>query len=80
MSYDLIALFDEAPIMIEACLHSLFNNLADRDQVFRNRGDMQHILEVGLFAVVSEWDIPDMLYWMHCVITCFDIPRTFGLP
>ena len=60
MIYDLIAYFDRAPIIIESYLHSLFDNLADLDQVFRDGTDMQYVLEVGLFTVISEWDVPDM--------------------
>ena len=40
VSYDLIASFDEAPIIVESYLHSLFDNLTDRDQVFCHSGDM----------------------------------------
>ena len=78
VSYDLIASFDEAPIIVESYLHSLFDKLADRDQVFCDGTDMQYVLEVGLFAIVSEWDDPDTLYWMSRVIACLDISGSFG--
>ena len=78
VSYDLIASFDEAPIIVESYLHSLFDNLTDRDQVFCYGRDMQYVLQVGLFAIVSEWDVPDMSYWMSRVIAYFNIFRSFG--
>ena len=78
MNYELISSFDEAPIIVESYLHSLFDKLADRDQVFCDGRDMQYVLEVGLFAIVSEWDVPDMLYWMSRVIACLDISGSFG--
>ena len=68
----MIASFDEAPIIVESYLHSLFDSLIDRDQVFCDSGDMQYILEVGLVAIVS-----DMLYWMSRVIAYLDISRSF---
>ena len=66
------------PIIVESFMHSLFNNLTDRDQVFCDGRDMQYVLEVGLFATISKWDIPDMLYWMSRVISCLDISGSFG--
>ena len=78
MSYDLITSFDEAPIIVESYLHSLFNNLTDRDQVFGDGGDMQYVLEVGLVVFVAEWDVPNMLYWMSRVIACLDITGSLG--
>ena len=78
VSYDLIASFDEAPLIVELYLHSLFDNLTDRDQVFGDSGDMQYIFEVSLMAIVSEWDVPDMLYWMSHVIACLDISGSLG--
>ena len=44
VSYDLIAFFDEAPIIVELYMHSLFDNLTDRDQVFGDSGDMQYVV------------------------------------
>ena len=35
-------------------------------------------MEVGLVAIVSEWDVPDMLYWMSHVIACLDISGLLG--
>ena len=52
--YDLIASLDEAPIIVKSYLHSLFDNLTDRDNVFCDGRDMQYILEVGLVAFVVE--------------------------
>ena len=74
----LVASFDEAPLIVESYLHSLFDNLTDRDQVFGDSGDMQYIFEVSLMAIVSEWDVPDMLYWMSHVIPCLDISGSLG--
>ena len=78
MSYDLVTFFDEAPLIVEAYLHSLFNDMTDGDQIFGDSGDMQYVLEVGLVAIIAEWDVPDMLYWMSRVIACLDISGTLG--
>ena len=78
MSYDLIASFDEALLIGELYLHSLFDNLTNQDQVFGDSRDMQYVLEVGLVSIVSEWDIRDMLYWMSCVIAHLDISGPLG--
>ena len=80
MSYDLIASLDEAPIVIESPLSMKHNLALDQEQVFHNGEDMQHVLEVGLFSIISEWNIPDMLYWMSPIITCLDISEMFGFP
>ena len=61
MSHDSVAVFDEAPLVTEAYLHSLLDYLTDRDQILCDRGDMQYVLEVGLLAVVAKWNVPDML-------------------
>ena len=78
MSYDLIASFDDAPLIVESYLHPLFDYLTNRYQIFGDSGDMQYVLEVGLVAIVAEWDVPDMLYWMSRVIACLDISGSLG--
>ena len=37
-----------------------------------------NVLEVGLVAIVSEWDVPDVFYWMSPVIACLDISGSLG--
>ena len=44
VSYDSITFFDEAPLIVESYLHSLFDDLTDRDQIFGDNGDMQYVL------------------------------------
>ena len=78
VSYNLVASFDEAYLIVEPYLHSLFDNLTDRDQIFGNSGDMQYVFEVGLVAIVAEWDVPDMLYGMSRVISYLDISGLLG--
>ena len=39
---------------------------------------MQHVFEVGLVAIVAKWNVPDVLYWMSCVIACLDITGALG--
>ena len=53
VNYVLIYSFDEAPIIVESYLHSLFDNLANRYQVFCDGRNMSYVLEVALFAIVS---------------------------
>ena len=62
MSYDSMVFFNEAPFILELHLHALFYYLADQDRIFRDGWDVQDVLEVGLVPVISEWDIPNMLY------------------
>ena len=78
MGYDLVASFHKARLIVESYLHSLFDNLTDRDQIFGDSGDMQYVLEVGLVAFVAEWDVPDILYWMSRVIASLDISGSLG--
>ena len=78
VSYDSVTFFDEALLIVESYLHSMFDDLIDRDQIFGDGGDVQYVLEVGLVAIVTEWDVPDILYWMSCVIACLDIPGSLG--
>ena len=73
VSYDSVAVFNEAPLVVEAYLHSLLDNLTYRDQILCDRGNVQYVLEVGLLAVVAKWNVPDMLYWMRRIIACFDL-------
>ena len=60
-------------------MHALFDNLAYQDQVFREDWDMQHVLEIGLFVFIPEWDIFDMSNGVSRVVPSFDIVGTIGL-
>ena len=40
VSYDLVAFFNEAPLIVESYLHSLLDYLTDRDQVLGDGGNM----------------------------------------
>ena len=44
VSYDSVAVFNEAPLVVEAYLHSLLDNLTYRDQILCDRGVMQYVL------------------------------------
>ena len=65
--------------VIEPYMLALFYNLADRDRIFLDGRDMQDILDVGLFSVVVESDISDMLKGVNCVIPSFDIVDSIRL-
>ena len=72
-------LFDDTPSIVEPNLHALFHDLADRDQILRYCWNMQDVLDVGLVALFTEWDITDMLNGLNCVIPSFHIVGSFGL-
>mgnify|MGYP000205663853 CR=1 FL=1 len=78
VNYDSVTFFNETPLIIESYLHSLINDLTDGDQIFGDIGDMQCVFEIGLVAIIAEWDIPDVLYWMSRVIACLDISGSLG--
>ena len=48
-------IFYEAPSIVEANMHALFYNLADRDRILRYSRNMQDVIDVGLVALFSEW-------------------------
>ena len=52
--YDSVAFFDEAPLIVESYMHSLFDDLTDRDQIFGDSGNMQYVFEVGWLDFVAE--------------------------
>ena len=74
----LIASFDEAPLIVESYLHSLFENLTNRNRIFSDSGDMYYVFEVDLVVIVGECDVPYMLYWMSRVIVYLDISGSLG--
>ena len=53
--------FDEATALVKSYLHALFNNLADRDQFFRDGPNMQEILNVGLLTFFAERNIANVI-------------------
>ena len=57
MLFSSIIFFSEAPFIDEPPLHALLYYLARQVQMFCDDWDMQDILEVGLFVLISEWDI-----------------------
>ena len=61
--------FNESSSIIEANLHALFHNLADRDKIFCYCWNMQDIVDVGLIALFAEWDITNILKGVNCVIS-----------
>ena len=71
--------FDEAPFLVESDLHSLFNRLADRDQIFRDSGYMQYIFNVCLLTSFAERDIADVPNRVRGVISGFDITGSLRL-
>ena len=66
--------FDEA-----TALHALLNNLADRDQILRDGGNMQDIFNVGFLTFFAEWNIANVLNWMRSVVSSFNIVGSLRL-
>ena len=71
--------FNEAASVIEPDLHVLLHNLADRDQIHHYSWNMQNVFDVGLVALFAGWDITDMSYRMHGVISSLYIVGLFWL-
>ena len=71
--------FNEAPALVESDLHPLLNNLADRDQILRDGGNMQDIFNVGFLTFFAERDITDVPNRMRSVVSGFDIARSLHL-
>ena len=69
--------FDDAPVLVESDLHSLLNHLAERDQIFRDSGNMQDIFNVCLLISFAKRNIADVPNQVRSVISGFDIT---GLP
>ena len=65
--------------MVEPYLHVLFYNLVDWDHISRDGRNIQDVLEVGLFVVVFEWDISEMLNGVSFAILRFDIVGSIEL-
>ena len=79
MRNDSAFFFDEAPFLVESDLHSLFNHLADRDQIFRDSGYMKYIFNVCLLTSFAERDIVDVPNRVRGVIFGFDITGSLRL-
>ena len=68
-----VFLFDEPSSVVEPNLHTLLLNLIDQEQILRYCWNTQEVINVGLIARFSEWDITDMLNGVNCVIPCLHI-------
>ena len=71
--------FYEATTLVESNLHTLFNNLADIDQILRDGRNMQDILNVGFLTFVAERNIVNVLNQMHSVVSGFNIAGSLRL-
>ena len=60
---------DEATFVVEADLHALLHDLADRDQFFCYGGNMQDIFYASLVTFFPEWDIADVPNRMRSVVS-----------
>ena len=60
LRYELAIFLDEATFVVEADLHALLHDLADRDQILCYCGHVQDILDASLLAFFSEWDNADV--------------------
>ena len=65
--------FNEETVLVASCLHALFNNLVDRDEILRDDRNLQDILNVGLLTFFIERNIADVPNRMRSVISGFDI-------
>ena len=72
LSYESAILLDEASFFVEADLHALLHDLADRDQILCYCGHVQDILDAIVLAVVAEWDL-----WCHLPSLCSRVDPAF---
>ena len=56
LGYESIVFLDEVTFVVEADLHALLHDLADRDQILCYCGHVQDILHASLLAFFPEWD------------------------
>ena len=68
LSYDSAIFLDETTFVVEADLHALLHDLADRDQILRYCGHVQDILDASLLAFFPEWHIADVSYGMRSIV------------
>ena len=69
LSYDSAIFLDETTFVVEADLHALLHDLADRDQILRYCGHVQDILDASLLAFFPEWDIADVPNRVRSVVS-----------
>ena len=70
LGYESAIFLNEIAFVVEADLHALLHDLADRDQILRYCGHVQDILDASLLAFFPEWDIADVPNGMCGVVTC----------
>ena len=76
----LALILDEATFLVESYLHSLLDNLANRDQILCDCRDMQYILQVALVVVIVKGHISNVLNRVRVVITSLHHAGSLGFP
>ena len=68
--------FDEITALVESNLHSLLNNLADRDKILRDSWNMQDNVNVRFLTFFVESNIADVPNRMLSVVSGLHGPRS----
>ena len=76
---DDLAVFDEAAMVSESDLHSLFNDLSNQHWVLGYRRDMQDVPPKAFLADMALGDVSNVLDGMRGVVPSFDDPWLFRL-
>ena len=69
LGYESAIFFNERTFVVEADLHALLHDLADRNQILCYCGHVQDILDASLLAFFPKWDIADVSNGMRSVIS-----------
>ena len=80
LGYESFIFLDEATFAVEADLHALFHDSADRDQFFCYGRNMQDIFYASLVTFSPEWDITDVPNGMRSVISGLYITGSIRRP
>ena len=69
LGYESAIFLDEATFVVEADLHALLHDLANRDQILCYCGHVQDILYASSVTFFPEWDIADVSNGMLSVVS-----------
>ena len=69
LGYKSAVFLDEATFVVEANLHALLHDLANRDQILCDGGYIQDIFYASLLTFFPEWDIADVPNGMRSIVS-----------
>ena len=76
---DDLAVFDEAAMVSELELHSLFDDMSDRHHVLGDHRDVQDVPQPSFLVDMAQRYVSDVLDWIRGIVANFDDPWLFQL-